>query len=84
MRQQLGHVVSPLLSGAEESTWDLVVFVGTGALGPLGSVQTIMLAVVNVVMQLVFVGIAVFNFTKPDIDEEPSCGSHASPYPATG
>lgn len=35
----------------DESTWDLVFFIGTGALGPLGSVQTFLLAVVNVVMQ---------------------------------
>lgn len=36
----------------EESTWDLVIFVGTGALGPLGSAQTVLLAIVNVAMQL--------------------------------
>lgn len=34
-----------------ESTWDLVIFIGTGALGPLGSFQTFLLAVVNVLMQ---------------------------------
>lgn len=42
-----------------ESTWDLVIFIGTGALGPAGSLQTFLLAVVNVFMQGVFVGIAV-------------------------
>lgn len=52
-----------------ESTWDLVMFIGTGALGPLGSLQTLLLAVVNVLMQVVFVAIAYFNFTKPDVDE---------------
>ena len=52
-----------------ESTWDLVMFIGTGALGPMGSFQTMLLAVVNVLMQVVFVAIAYFNFTKPDIDE---------------
>ena len=52
-----------------ESTWDLVMFIGTGALGPLGSLQTVLLAVVNVLMQVVFVAIAYFNFTKPDVDE---------------
>jgi len=51
-----------------ESTWDLVFFIGTGALGPLGSVQTFLLAVVNVVMQVVFVAIAYFNFTTPQVD----------------
>ena len=35
-----------------ESTWDLVIFIGTGALGPLGSLQTVLLAVVNVMMQI--------------------------------
>eukprot|EP00434_Breviolum_minutum_P027839 symbB.v1.2.024625.t1/scaffold2345.1/size81736/2 len=53
-----------------ESTWDLVLFIGTGALGPLGSVQTFVLALVNVIMQVVFVGIAVFNFLDPDIGEK--------------
>ena len=52
-----------------ESTWDLVMFIGTGALGPMGSLQTLLLAVVNVLMQVVFVAIAYFNFTKPDVDE---------------
>ena len=52
-----------------ESTWDLVIFIGTGALGPLGSLQTFILAIVNVVMQAVFVGIAVFNFLAPDITD---------------
>ena len=52
-----------------ESTWDLVIFIGTGALGPCGSFQTCLLAVVNVLMQVVFVAIAYFNFTKPDVDE---------------
>ncbi|CAE7036725.1 unnamed protein product [Symbiodinium sp. CCMP2592] len=50
-----------------ESTWDLFMFIGTGALGPLGSLQTFVLAIVNVVMQGIFVGIALFNFTDPDI-----------------
>eukprot|EP00913_Durusdinium_trenchii_P028852 g27053.t1 len=53
-----------------ESTWDLVIFIGTGALGPLGSFQTFLLAVVNVLMQVVFVAIAAYNFTSPDVDEE--------------
>eukprot|EP00435_Cladocopium_sp_Y103_P014045 s468_g3.t1 len=52
-----------------ESTWDLVFFIGTGALGPLGSWQTFLLAVVNVLMQVVFVAIAFFNFTTPEVDE---------------
>ena len=52
-----------------ESTWDLVIFIGTGALGPAGSFQTCLLAVVNVLMQVVFVAIAYFNFTQPDVDE---------------
>ena len=52
-----------------ESTWDLVIFIGTGALGPLGSIQTILLAIVNVLMQVVFCVIAWFNFTSPDINE---------------
>ncbi len=52
-----------------ESTWDLVIFIGTGALGPLGSFQTCLLAVVNILMQVVFVAIAYFNFTQPDVDE---------------
>ena len=45
------------------------MFIGTGALGPFGSFQTFLLAVVNVVMQIVFVGIAYFNFIDPEIDE---------------
>eukprot|EP00435_Cladocopium_sp_Y103_P040480 s646_g11.t1 len=49
-----------------ESTWDLVIFIGTGALGPLGSLQTILLAIINVV----FCAIAWFNFTSPDINED--------------
>jgi len=52
-----------------ESTWDLVIFIGTGALGPLGSFQTFLLAIVNVLMQIVFVAIAYYNFTTPDINE---------------
>eukprot|EP00435_Cladocopium_sp_Y103_P047400 s633_g13.t3 len=52
-----------------ESTWDLVIFIGTGALGPLGSLQTLILALVNVVMQVVFVGIAWVNFSSPDITD---------------
>ena len=52
-----------------ESTWDLVIFIGTGALGPLGSIQTILLAIINVLMQVVFCAIAWFNFTSPDINE---------------
>ena len=52
-----------------ESTWDLVIFIGTGALGPFGSFQTFLLAVVNVLMQIVFVAIAYYNFTTPDINE---------------
>ena len=35
-----------------ESTWDLVLFIGTGALGPMGSLQTFILAIVNVLMPL--------------------------------
>lgn len=71
----LKHYVGILLSktrdfAAKESTWDLVIFVGTGALGPLGSAQTVLLAVVNVLMQLVFVGIALFNFTEPEMDQD--------------
>ena len=31
-----------------------MIFIGTGALGPLGSFQTCLLAVVNVLMQIVF------------------------------
>ena len=45
---------------------------GTGALGPFGSAQTVLLAIINVLMQLVFVGIAIFNFTTPEIDQEPT------------
>ena len=52
-----------------ESTWDLVIFIGTGALGPFGSFQTIILAIVNVLMQIVFVAIAYYNFATPDINE---------------
>ena len=52
-----------------ESTWDLVIFIGTGALGPFGSFQTIVLAIVNVLMQIVFVAIAYYNFATPDINE---------------
>eukprot|EP00438_Fugacium_kawagutii_P007422 Skav210431 [mRNA] locus=scaffold1297:28756:30027:+ [translate_table: standard] len=53
-----------------ESTWDLVVFIGTGALGPLGSFQTVLLAIVNVLMQVVFVAIAYYNFMTPDIGQD--------------
>jgi hypothetical protein len=53
-----------------ESTWDLVIFIGTGALGPLGSLQTFLLAIINVLMQVVFCAIAYYNFTTPDINED--------------
>eukprot|EP00913_Durusdinium_trenchii_P022105 g20771.t1 len=62
-----------------ESTWDLVLFIGTGALGPLGSLQTCVLAIVNVLMQVIFVGIAVFNFLDPDITEEKTVQEKTSP-----
>jgi len=52
-----------------ESTWDLVIFIGTGALGPFGSLQTVLLAIVNVLMQVVFCAIAYYNFTTPDIND---------------
>ena len=52
-----------------ESTWDLVIFIGTGALGPFGSFQTCLLAIVNILMQVVFCAIAYYNFTTPDINE---------------
>ena len=45
------EVITPLCRFGE-STWDLVIFIGTGALGPLGSFQTFLLAVVNVLMQV--------------------------------
>ena len=32
-----------------------MIFIGTGALGPLGGFQTFLLAVVSVLMQIVFV-----------------------------
>ncbi|CAK9069374.1 unnamed protein product [Durusdinium trenchii] len=53
-----------------ESTWDLVFFIGTGALGPGGSFQTCLLAVVNVLMQVVFVAIAYFNFTTAEVNDQ--------------
>ncbi|CAE7660816.1 unnamed protein product, partial [Symbiodinium sp. KB8] len=52
-----------------ESTWDLFLFIGTGALGPLGSIQTFLLAVVSMTMQIVFTGIAWYNFLTPEVDE---------------
>ncbi|CAJ1381709.1 unnamed protein product [Effrenium voratum] len=53
-----------------ESTWDLVIFIGTGALGPAGSLQTFLLAVVNVCMQGIFVGIAMYNFLAPEVTDK--------------
>ncbi|CAE7235057.1 unnamed protein product, partial [Symbiodinium sp. CCMP2456] len=53
-----------------ESTWDLFLFIGTGALGPLGSLQTFLLAVVSMTMQIVFTGIAWYNFLSPEVDED--------------
>ncbi|CAE7283912.1 unnamed protein product, partial [Symbiodinium sp. CCMP2456] len=53
-----------------ESTWDLFLFIGTGALGPLGSLQTFLLAVVSMSMQIVFTGIAWYNFLTPEVDED--------------
>lgn len=53
-----------------ESTWDLVLLIGTGTLGPAGAAQTIVLVVMNILMQGVFVGIAWFNFLEPDLDAE--------------
>ncbi|CAE7699399.1 unnamed protein product, partial [Symbiodinium necroappetens] len=53
-----------------ESTWDLFLFIGTGALGPLGSLQTFLLAVVSMTMQIVFTGIAWYNFLTPEVDED--------------
>ena len=45
-----------------ESTWDLVIFIGTGALGPFGSFQTVLLAIVNVLMQVWLVVWNIFCF----------------------
>lgn len=53
-----------------ESTWDLVMLIGTGSLGPAGAIQTIVLVVMNILMQGVFVGIAWFNFLEPDVDAQ--------------
>ncbi len=53
-----------------ESTWDLVMLIGMGSLGPLGALQTIILVIMNVLMQGVFVGIAWFNFLEPDVDAQ--------------
>ncbi|OLQ09406.1 hypothetical protein AK812_SmicGene7001 [Symbiodinium microadriaticum] len=65
-------IPAPVSSECGESTWDLVIFIGTGALGPAGSFQTFLLAVINVLMQVVFCAIAplgeYFNFIEPDID----------------
>jgi hypothetical protein len=47
-----GVHINPRYYSFGESTWDLVFFIGTGALGPLGSWQTFLLAVVNVLMQV--------------------------------
>ena len=47
-----GAHINPRYYSFGESTWDLVFFIGTGALGPLGSWQTFLLAVVNVLMQV--------------------------------
>ena len=46
-----------------------MIFIGTGALGPFGSLQTVLLAIVNVLMQVVFCAIAYYNFTTPDIND---------------
>ncbi|CAJ1371006.1 unnamed protein product [Effrenium voratum] len=51
-----------------ESTWDLAIFIGTGALGPAGSFQLCVLLVMNVAMQAIFVGIAWFNFFSASVD----------------
>lgn len=69
MHEQLLDMQTQEYYSFGESTWDLVFFIGTGALGPLGSWQTFLLAVVNVLMQVVFVAIAFFNFTTPEVDE---------------
>ena len=58
-----------------ESTWDLVIFIGTGALGPAGSLQTFLLAVVNVCMQGIFVGIAMQLGCLPLLLQLPLCMS---------
>ena len=46
-----------------------MIFIGTGALGPVGSCQTVILLIMNVLMQGIFVGIAWFNFLEPDVDD---------------
>ncbi|CAJ1450174.1 unnamed protein product [Effrenium voratum] len=53
-----------------ESTWDLAMFIGTGALGPAGSFQTLILLLTNVFIQGIFVGIAWYNFLVPDLDAD--------------
>eukprot|EP00435_Cladocopium_sp_Y103_P070734 s1182_g35.t3 len=53
-----------------ESTWDLMIFVGTPQLGTLGSLQTLALVLLTIAMQAVFVGIAVNNFLDPVVSDQ--------------
>eukprot|EP00930_Biecheleria_cincta_P000662 TRINITY_DN10150_c0_g1_i2.p1 TRINITY_DN10150_c0_g1~~TRINITY_DN10150_c0_g1_i2.p1 ORF type:complete len:1273 (+),score=160.06 TRINITY_DN10150_c0_g1_i2:114-3821(+) len=48
-----------------ESVWDITLFIGTDALGLLGSAQALLLLMTNIFMHIVFVGIAMVNFLEP-------------------
>ena len=53
-----------------QSTFDVATFIGTDAMGFLGSVQLVALLIVNVSFQLVFVFICYFNFMEPEIGQQ--------------
>lgn len=53
-----------------QSTFDLMMFVGTGHLGFLGAAQTVALVLFTVFMQALFFGFAVVNFLDPVVTDQ--------------
>eukprot|EP00930_Biecheleria_cincta_P030438 TRINITY_DN21086_c0_g1_i2.p1 TRINITY_DN21086_c0_g1~~TRINITY_DN21086_c0_g1_i2.p1 ORF type:complete len:871 (+),score=128.21 TRINITY_DN21086_c0_g1_i2:27-2615(+) len=75
-RKQMSRVSSGLLDEETEenyvfgeSVWDIAVFIGTDVLGTAGSIQTMVLVVISILMQVVFVMIAYFNFLEPQLSQ---------------
>ena len=53
-----------------QSTFDLMMFVGTGHLGCLGAAQTVALVLFTIFMQALFFGFAMVNFLDPVVTDQ--------------
>ena len=53
-----------------QSTFDLMMFVGTGHLGFLGATQTVALVLLTILMQALFFGFAMVNFLDPVVTDQ--------------